>query len=398
MKKLLIAFLFVVLFSSVVLAAAPFHIGIMTGTVSQFEDEYRGGERLIEEYGKVSDGGMISHLTFPDSFMTEMETTISQIASFADDPLMKAIVVQSAVPGTVEGFRRVRELRPDILLFAGNPQEDPVMIAEVADLNMFTNNLSRGYLAVLEAKELGADTFVLVTFPRHMSIELLSRMRDIMKVTCEDIGLKFVTVGAPDPTSDVGVAGAQQFILEKVPAWIKEYGENTAFYTTNGALHEPLQRRVAESGSSFYVEGDGASPTVGYPGAFGIKFEESDKGNWPEILKKVEAAVVEAGGAGRMATWAYSAYYSYVVGLGEHAKRVIEGESELLNRDDILDALNKGTPGAKWNSSYYVDADGVERENYMLVYQDSYVLGKGYLGLTDEEVPEKYFDKDIGKK
>lgn len=397
MKKLLLAFLLIVLFSGITLADAPFHIGIMTGTVSQMEDEIRGAEWLIKEYGQVSDGGMISHLTWPDNFMAEMETTISQIVSWADDPKMKAIVVQTAVPGTVEAFRRVRELRPDILLFAGSPQEDPVMIAEVADLSVYCDTLSRGYLAVLEAKKLGADTFVHITFPRHMSYELLSRMRDIMKVACEDLGLKFISVGAPDPTSDVGVAGAQQFILEKVPAWIEKYGKNSSFFATNDSLQEPLVRRVAELGA-IYIEPAYASPILGYPGALGVKFEEADKGNWPKILKKVEDAVIEAGGAGRMATWTYSYAYSCVVGLGEHAKMVIEGKSELLNKDDILDAFNKGTPGSEWNSSYYVDADDVARKNFMLIYQDTYIFGKGYLKLTSEIVPEKYYDKNIGKK
>jgi len=397
MKKLILAFLFIVLLSSVVLANAPFHIGIMTGTVSQQEDELRGAERLIKEYGNVSDGGMISHLTWPDSFMTEMETTISQIASWAGDPLMKAIIVQSAVPGTVEGFRRVREARPDILLFAGSPQEDPVMIADVADLCVHQNNISRGYLLILGAKKLGADTFVHISFPRHMSYELLSRRRDIMKEACKDLGLKFVDVGAPDPTSDVGVAGAQQYILEKVPAWIEEYGQKTAFFTTNDALEEPLIRRVAEGGA-IYVEGDYASPTMGYPGALGVEFAEEDKGNWPNIVKKVEEKVIEAGAAGRMGCWAYSYPYCAAAGLGEHAKRVIEGKSELLNKDDILDAFASYTPGAGWNASYYVDADDVERDNFLLVYQDTYIFGKGYLGQTSEVIPEKYYDKNIGKK
>jgi len=98
MKKLLIALLFVTLFCSIALAAAPFHIGVMTGTVSQMEDEIRGAEKLIEKYGKVLDGGMISHLTSPDNFMTEMETTISQIVSWTDDPKIKAIVVQTRYP------------------------------------------------------------------------------------------------------------------------------------------------------------------------------------------------------------------------------------------------------------------------------------------------------------
>jgi len=397
MKKFLIAFLLVILLSSMALADAPFHIGVMTGTVSQTEDPLRGAERLVEKYGKVADGGMINHLTYPDNFMQEMETTISLISSFASDPDLKAIIVSDAIPGTVEGFRRVRELRPDILLFAGGPQEDPKMVSEVADVSLIVDTLSRGYLSAIEAKKLGAETFVHITFPRHMSFALLSRMRDITKAACEEIGLKFVSVGAPDPTSDVGVAGAQQFILEKVPAWIEQYGKNSAFFATNDALQEPLVRRVIELGA-IYIEPAYASPTLGYPGALGIKFAQEDKGDWPKILKKVDDAVVEAGAAGRMATWAYSYPYSCVVGLGEHAKRVIEGKSELLNKEDLMEALNEATPGAEWNSSYYVDADDIKLNNFFLIYQDSYILGKGYLKMTSEIIPEKFYDKDIGKK
>jgi hypothetical protein len=397
MKKLLLAFLFIVLLSSIALANAPFHIGVMTGTVSQSEDPLRGAERLIEKYGEVADGGMINHLTYPDNFMQEMETTISLIVSFTSDPDLKAIIISDAIPGTVEGFRRVRELRPEILLFAGGPQEDPKMVSKVADVSLIVDTLSRGYLSAIEAKKLGAETFVHVTFPRHMSFALLSRMRDITKAACEEIGLKFVSVGAPDPTSDVGVAGAQQFILEKVPAWIEQYGKKSAFFATNDALQEPLVRRVAELGA-IYIEPAYASPTLGYPGAFGIKFEKEDKGDWPKILKKVEDAVVKAGAGGRMATWAYSYSYSCVVGLGEHAKRVIEGKSELLSKEDLMEALNESTPGAEWNSSYYVDADDIKLKNFFLIYQDSYILGKGPLKMTSEVIPERFYDSDIGKK
>ena len=43
------------------------------------------------------------------------------------------------------------------------------------------------------------------------------------------------------------------------------------------------------------------------------------------------------------------------------------------------------------NGSYYVDlSTGIEKTNYILVYQDTYVFGRGYLGLTKLEVPEKY--------
>lgn len=397
MKKLLLVLLLIGLFSTYAMAAASFHIGVVTGTVSQSEDDLRGAEKLIKEYGSVSKGGMINHLTYPDNFMNEMETTIAQIVGLADDPKMKAIIVNQAVPGTVEAFRKIRKMRPDILLLMGGPHEDPAMCADVSDLCINPDSLARGYLIVLAAKKMGADTFMHISFPRHMSYELLSRRRDIMKEACKDLGLKFVDMGSPDPLSDIGIAGAQQFILEKVPAWLKTYGKKTAFFCTNDAHTEPLLKRIAELGG-YFVEADLPSPTMGYPGALGIKFTTAEQGNWPAILKKVEDKVVKIGAAKRMGTWAFSFGYATTAALGEHAKRVIEGKAKLLNKKDILAAFAKYTPGASWNGNYYVDADDVERENFLMLYQDTYVFGLGYLGMTKVDVPDKYLDKNIGKK
>jgi hypothetical protein len=220
---------------------------------------------------------------------------------------------------------------------------------------------------------------------------LLSRRRDIMKAAAADLGMKFIDMGSPDPTSDIGIAGAQQYILEQVPTWLETYGKNTAFFCTNDAHTEPLLKRIAELGG-YFIEADLPSPTMGYPGALGIKFDESEQGNWPAILKKVEDKVIEMGGSGRMGTWAYSFGYTTTAALGEHAKRVIEGKAEVLDKDAIMDAYAKYTPGAAWNGSYYEDADGVERDNFILIYQDTYVFGKGYLNMTEEKVPAKYFD------
>ncbi len=377
------------LMAGTAMAAAPFHIGVVTLTVSQAEDTYRGAERLTKEYGDVAKGGYIKHITLPDNFMSEMETSISQIAGLADDPKMKVIVVDDAVPGTTEGFRRVKEKRPDILCVAGEPQEDPNVITSVADLAIGVDNVLRGYLIIDTAKKMGADTFVHISFPRHMSYELLSRRRNIMEQACKDLGMKFVFETAPDPTSDIGVAGAQQYILEKVPAWVQKYGKKAAFFCTNDAQTEPLLRQVAKYGALF-VEPDLPSPLMGYPGAFGIDLSK-EKGNWPAILKKVEQVVVKAGAKARMGTWAYSYGYATTATLGEYGKRIVEKKAKLGNMKDLMDAYSKYTPGAKWNGSSYVDmGTGARKKNFFLVYQDTYVFGKGYMGATSVKVPEKY--------
>lgn len=132
-------------------AETPFHIGIATLTVSQAEDTYRGAEHMVKKYGDTSDGGMIKHITMPDNFMQEMETTISQIAGLADDPKIKVIVVGEAVPGTTEALRRVKEKRDDIICLTGSPQEDPNVISSVADYSVASDKIIRGYLNIIYA-------------------------------------------------------------------------------------------------------------------------------------------------------------------------------------------------------------------------------------------------------
>ena len=388
-SALILALAATLVMTAAAFAEAPFHIGIATLTVSQAEDTYRGAERMIQEYGDVADGGMVQHVTMPDNFMSDMETTISQIVGLADDPKMKVIVVDDAIPGTTEAFRRGKEKRPDILCFAGQPQEDPGVISSVADLSVSVDFVARGYLMVDTAKKLGAKKFVHISFPRHMSYETLGRRRAIMEAACKDLGLEFIFETAPDPTSDVGVAGAQQFVLEKTPAWLDKYGKETAFFCTNDAQTEPLLKQIAKYGGIF-VEPDLPSPLMGYPGALGIDLS-AEAGDFPAIMKKVEQAVIDAGGKGRMGTWSYSFGWSTVCALAEYGKRITEGEAKLYRLKDLWACYDKYTPGAQWMGSEYLDmATQVKMRNFLLVYQDTYIFGKGYMDITKVQVPEKF--------
>ena len=94
-------------------------------------------------------------------------------------------------------------------------------------------------------------------------------------------------------------------------------------------------------------------------------------------------AVVAKGGAGRFGTWAFSYGYTLTAGLGEFAKMVVEGKAKKDSLKDVFTALGKFTPGAKWNGAYYLDVGtGVRAKNHILVFMDTYVLGKGFLPTT----------------
>ena len=364
------------------------HIGIVTGSVSQSEDDRRGAEAFQALYGE----DMVKLAIYPDNFTEELETTIQTIVNLADDADMKAIIVNQSVPGTTEAFRKIKEIRPDILCIAGEAHEDLLEIGSAADLVCNNDFVARGYLIIRTAHELGCDTFVHISFPRHLAYETMSRRIAVMKAACEEFGMKFVLETAPDPTSDVGVSGAQAYILEQVPAWVEKYGQNAAYFCTNDAHTEPLLKRLLECGG-YFIEADLPSPLMGYPGALGIDLTK-EAGDFEKILTKVESAIVEKGGADHFGTWAYSYGYTLSAGLALHAKNVLDGKSELKDMDDVAAALQVYSPKAAWNGASYTNATtGAKSENVFLIYQDTYIMGDPghFMGNATVEIPEKYF-------
>ena len=365
-----------------------YHIGIITGSVSQSEDDRRGAEAFQAQYGE----DRIKLAIYPDNFTEELETTVQTIVNMSDDPDMKAIIVNQAVPGTTEAFRQIKERRPDIICIAGESHEDLPEIGSAADLVCNNDFVSRGYLIIRTAHELGCDTFVHISFPRHMAYETMSRRAAIMEEACKDLGMTFVQETAPDPTTDVGIPGAQAYILEKVPEWVGKYGEKAAYFCTNDAHTEPLLKRLLEYGG-YFIEADLPSPLMGYPGALGLDLTE-EAGDFAKILAKVEASIAEAGGADHFGTWAYSYGYTLSAGLAQHAMNVIDGKSDLQDMDDVAAALQVYSPDAEWNGSGYTNATtGVKSDNVFLIYQDTYIMGNPghYMGNAQVEVPEKFF-------
>src|SRR5262245_49046193 len=174
-----------------------FKIGIMTGTVSQNEEEFRGGEAVARKYGAA-----VKHVTYPDNFMNEQETVVAQLVGLASDPAVKIVIAGQAIPGSIAAARKIREQRPDILIGFVEPHEDPAIVNQIADLAIQPDQLARGRTIIEKAKTMGATTFVHYSFPRHMSQELLSRRRDVMKQTAKENGIDFEFVTAPDPMSE----------------------------------------------------------------------------------------------------------------------------------------------------------------------------------------------------
>src|SRR5262245_8178258 len=116
-----------------------FKVGIMTGTVSQGEEDYRAGEQVAARYP-----GRVRTVTFPDNFSSEVETVISQLVGLAEDPDVKVVMAAQAINGSVSAARRIRELRPGVLIGFMYPHEDPNVAQQVCDLGIQPDELARG--------------------------------------------------------------------------------------------------------------------------------------------------------------------------------------------------------------------------------------------------------------
>jgi len=371
-------------------APASYHIGIATLGYEQSEDEIRGAEALVAKYGSVDGGGMIKHVVLPANFAEEQETVITNIAGFADDPLMKAVIVNQGIPGTAAGFQKIRDAgRNDIILLTNMPQDDPNVISKVADVISNANDFGRGYYDIVRALNMGAKKFIHLSFPRHMSVETLSRRRNVFEEACKDLGIEFVFVTVPDPASEVGVAGAQQAVYDMMPRLISQHGQDAIYFTTNTALHEPIIKRVLELGGMFLNQDD-MSPNCGYPGALGLDLS-AQLGDWWGMTQAIEKVIVDNGGGERMGTWPYSILYCGTMGLFQLAQDMIEGKGSGNVQNDVVAAFQAVTPGCKWLPEIFKDANGNIISNYYLMSMETYIFGKGFTDVLNMPIPEKYY-------
>ncbi len=279
-------------------AATGFKIGIMTGTVSQGEEDFRGAQQVMAKYP-----GRVKAVTYPDNFSSELETVIAQMVGLAADPDVKVIIVGQAVPGSVAAARKIREQRPDILIGFVGPHEDPDVVNAACDIATQPDQYARGESIIENAQKMGAKHFIHYSFPRHMAQLLLAQRRDIMAKECTKRGMQFHFVTAPDPTSEQGLPGAQQFIFEDVPRQLQKYGPATAFYSTNDGMQEPIIKAILNAHAGYFVEQDNPAPTAGYPAALGLKIPPDKAGDMPWLNAENKRMIAEKGMSGHFGTW-----------------------------------------------------------------------------------------------
>jgi hypothetical protein len=290
---------------------------------------------------------------------------------------VKAIVFVQAIPGAAAAIEKVRETRPDMLFVAGVPAEDPPIIAEKADIVMQVDEISMGRTIPEMAAKMGAKTLIHYSFPRHLSYATIARRLEIMKETCAELGIELVEVNAPDPTGDAGVSGAQQFITEDVPRQIATYGKDTAFFSTNCAMQEPLIRTIWENGA-IYPQQCCPSPYHGYPAGLNIDVK-GHEGDVQYMLDQIAIKLKEKGQEGRMSTWGVPINMLMIDAGVRYAIKFAEGEvTDPKDTAAFIETLNEASAARGLGNLTVTNynEDGVNLPNFLMLLAPYYDFSK----------------------
>lgn len=268
--------------------------------------------------------------------------------------------------------------REDIIFINCMPHEDPQVSAELADVLVETDNVARGRTIVQLAQKMGAKTFVHYSFPRHMSVFMLAKRRDVMEDECKKIGMEFVFINAPDPTGDAGIPGAQQFILEDQARQIAKYGKDTSFFSTNCAMQEPLIKSILKNGG-IYPEQCDPSPYHALPGALGISIPSDKAGDTGYIIAEIDKKIVAEGGAGRFATWKVPAIMSMVFAATDYGILYGDGKIDRTDMKKFEELLRKRAGNVQAAIYDVAGQDGkkVKLDNFLLFVGESVIFGEG---------------------
>ena len=353
---------------------ASYKIGIITGTTSQGEEEFRTAERMRQLYGD-----RIVTAVYPDNFLQEQETVIRTLEDMVADPDVKVVVFVQAVQGAKAAIEKAKETREDVLYIAGVPGDDVRDIAGAADIVLSMDHVGVGNTLIQQAKAMGAETFIHISFPRHMTAELGKVRHDLLKKHAEAEGIKFVDVDVPDPMGEGGPSATQKAVQEGVPRWVAEYGKNTAFFGTNCSIQDPLILQSIKTGAIVPLQCC-PGPLHGYSGALNIEVPEDKQGDMTYVIAQVRIRILEEGGDGsRFSTWAKPIAIAMIEAGVAYGIQYAEGTITEKNDSEALKACLEAAYGTKVTLGTYQLQDGTELKNFYTILGEyiNFAIGEG---------------------
>lgn len=344
---------------------SAFKIGIMTGSKNQNADEYLAAKEIQDLYGAEH----VVIQTYAENFVVDYEITIDRLVTMARDPEVKALIICQGVKGTNEAIRKIKEFRDDILFVVGIPGEDPYEVAKLADIVVEADKIGMGKAMALQAKRMGATTFVHYSFPRHLENALIQERKEELQHHCELNGLTFIDRECIDPLDVNYNTEANEFILSDVAEVVAKHGKDTAFFVTNCYLQVPLIQAVLNQGA-IYPQPCCPSPYHGFTQALGIDLNNENMGDVSSTINEITERVHAAGCEGRVSTWPLSLNRIAIHAGSKYG--IMYAKGEITSKFDplVFESIMRNSSKIRINISNLHDEKGIRVDNYFLILVD----------------------------
>ena len=221
------------------------------------------------------------------------------------------------------------------------------------------------------AKEMGAETLIIYSFPRMQSYAKNEYSVAKAEERCNELGIDFVYAVIPDPQSDAGQAGTQQYCLEDVPKMLEKYGPNTAFWDINLFSSVAVIKALLDAGEGIYMDSSQSSPFLSYPDAFGIEIPADKKGDAAWIVEQLSAVCTEHGANGRFSVRSAPTMPNTLSVGALYSARYLLGETEAKFDEAVLRQCYSDLTGIPVDevmfSMYNNPLNGESYDNYCMI-------------------------------
>jgi hypothetical protein len=368
-----LAFAFALLPCRLAFAADPSQeIAVITGAQEKTRDAFAAGKKLASQSAK----GTYRHIVLgPDAF-SDSGKAQKAITDIALDPKVKAVIVSPAPSGCAVAFSMARQKRPELICVALDPWENDLLIESSADLVISTDVVSRAVRLALVARQFGIARILYASGMPSFPSETDKRFLTVLAAACGDMGIELIQKDSRQ--------GAQAFLDQQ----LAQTDVKSLLWCSERLSPESMRAYLSQGG--YFLESPQPNLVDDFSAIFSVD-SKTDGAEYQKILKKYEKAAIDSNMAGHVGSWIFPEPYALTMGMAEFLRE--NPGTKLSTRDQaaILEEISAHCPGTKATLASKVDpSSGVKCRNHYFFKENLYLLGKGFISVTAQEIPEKY--------
>lgn len=286
----------------------------MCSPLSFGEENYRMVEKYVAEYGE--DRFIIT--TLPED--ADMQTEITQAQNIAMDPECDVLIINESIAGCVAAMNAARQVKPELLIFAINLNEEPREVAMAADFACGKSMDDFMHSSMLAAKEKGLKVVTYMVPADTMGSTTNVERIDSCKKYAEEFGIEFVTTVLPNQQDSNARAAIEQAAREDVYNKVDEYGDTVGFIIACSFGYVPALSAILDRGQGYMLAIADPGPfTPAYSDVFGIVAPEDHALDLDWTNKAISDKCIETSTVGRFGNWKFSFLSGFMAASIEYA-------------------------------------------------------------------------------